>query len=226
MAGAMHQPQPVFTAQSRALTTVDIDMFSAEEESGNTWPPEPYGHSSAYEDLAQPQYVAVNDEPLFTPLDKLTMATQVSMRYHESRKRHYDGIYKAMVFGIMALGAASFVAGFSEWKYISMGVLGLSGMLMVWNFNHKAREHDLLRVQYKNLLDNIRLTPKPNPQDIYNWRTLRMNIQSQEPPVFWTVANDCYYDVARAWDLNPHNLAEQRKNLPWLLRALSHWIRL
>ena len=210
----MHQPKPNFSAQTTGLMTVDIDMFSGQNAFES--PQERTEYTAPY------QPPAVNDEPLFTPLDKLTMATQVSMRYHESRKRHYDGIYKAMVFGIMALGAASFVAGFSEWKYLSMGVLGLSGMLIVWNFSHKAREHDLLRVQYKNLLDNIRLTPHPTTQDIYNWRTLRMNIQSQEPPVFWAVANDCYYDVARAWDLNP----ERRNSLPWLLRVLSHWIRL
>jgi hypothetical protein len=218
MAGAMHQPQRQFANQqptlTNALTTVDIDMFS--DTHTHDWPQERAAYTPPY------QPPAVNDEPLFTPLDKLTMATQVSMRYHESRKRHYDGIYKTMVFGIMLLGAASFMAGFSEWKFLSMGVLALSGMLMVWNFSQKARDHDLLRVQYKNLLDNIRLNPHPTTQDIYNWRTLRMNIQAQEPPVFWAIANDCYYDVARAWDLNP----ERRQTLPWYLRLLSPWIRL
>jgi hypothetical protein len=104
---------------------------------------------------------------------------------------------------------------------LGIGVIGLAGATLVWNITARSREHDVLRSEYQTLLDQIRLTPQPSEQDLKNWRHLRQRIQTKEPPVYWAVANDCYYDVARAWDLEP----KDRGTPPIMLRPFINWFR-
>ncbi len=160
-----------------------------------------------------------NDEGL-SVVDKLVVAAEISMRYHKRRKHHYDGVYKVLVFSTLMLSAAAFLLNMTHQGLLGFGVIGLGALSMVWNFSHKAREHDVLVTQYQQLLDTIRMTHVTTPDHVKQWRMQRMAIQSKEPPIFWALMNDCTYDVARAWDLKP-----KKRGCPAMLRPLMHWIR-
>ena len=160
-----------------------------------------------------------NDDNL-NAVDKIVLSSEVAMRYHKRRKQHYDGVYKVLVFTTLMLSAAAFLLHLNHQGLIGFGVIGLGALSMVWNFSHKAREHDILVSQYQQLVESIRMTHVPTAEHVKQWRTQRMSIQGKEPPIFWAVMNDCAYDVARAWDLKP-----KKKGTPMILRPFMHWIR-
>ena len=164
---------------------------------------------------------AANDETDLPPYERLAFASEVSIRYHARRKTHFEHVFKTMMFGVIMLAGWAFLLGLTQKAVLGIGVIGLAGATLVWNITARSREHDVLRSEYQTLLDQIRLTPQPSEQDLKNWRHLRQRIQTKEPPVYWAVANDCYYDVARAWDLEP----KDRGNPPIMLRPFINWFR-
>lgn len=197
-----------------ALRTVGLHGF---EETFRPQTDEKIQYRAETTPAAIPQ--PANDEGL-SAVDRLVLSSEISMRYHKRRKQHYDGVYKALVFTTLMLSAAAFLLNMTHQGLIGFAVIGLGALSMVWNFSHKAREHDVLVNQYQQLLDGIRMTHVPTADHVKQWRTQRMSIQSKEPPIYWAVMNDCTYDVARAWDLKP-----KKKGTPMLLRPLMHWIR-
>lgn len=168
-----------------------------------------------------PHRKAANDETDLPAYDRLAFAAEVSIRYHARRKNHYDSMFKIMMLGVILLSGWAFLLGIAEKAFIGLGVIGLAASTLVWNITARAREHDVLRSEYQTLLDQIRLCGMPSEQDIKNWRHLRQRIQTKEPPIYWAVANDCYYEVARAWDLDP----KDRGTLPLLLKPFINWFR-
>lgn len=161
-----------------------------------------------------------NDDMRVSAIDKMMLATEISMRYHKRRKQHYDGVYKFLVFSTLMLSAAAFLLDLTHHGLIGFAVIGLGVISLVWNFSHKAREHDVLLNQHAQLLESIRLTHQPTMDHVKQWRMQRMTIQSKEPPIYWAVMNDCTYDVARAWDLKP-----KKRGCPTFLRPFMNWIR-
>ncbi len=164
---------------------------------------------------------AANDERELSAFDRLAFATEVSIRYHARRKNHYEHSFKMMMFGVILLTTSAFMFGASDKALMGLAIIGLAAGTLVWNVTARAREHDVMRSEYQTLLDQIRLTHYPTEQDIRNWRHLRQRIQIKEPPVYWAVANDCYYDVARSWGLKP----QDRGMPPLMLRPFINWFR-
>lgn len=198
-----------------AIKTVDIDSFDedSDESENEKIQKKPKQKVTHYR---RP----VNDGPVLNPIDKLTLSTEVSIRYHQRRKNHYDTVYKWMVFAVIMLAAGGVLLNLNRPELFGLGTVAIAGFTLVWNLTQKSREHDILRNRYQNLLDQIRMAGEPTKKDIYNWRTIRLNIQTDEPPIHWAIVNDCYYDVARAWDLRP-----KKKACPLLLRPFMNWIR-
>jgi hypothetical protein len=164
---------------------------------------------------------AANDEESLDSYDRLAFAAEVSVRYHNRRKHHFDTTFRLMMMGVIVMAAAGMMLGVGQKIWMGLGAIGLAAGTLVWNVTTRAREHDVLRSEYQTLLEQIRSTPEPTAQDIRNWRNLRLRIQIKEPPVYWAVANDCYYDVARAWGLEPR----QRPQPPVMLRPFINWFR-
>ena len=162
-----------------------------------------------------------NDERDLSAYDRLAFATEVSIRYHNRRKQHYETAFRMMMLGVIVMAVSAFVFATAQKTMLGLGIIGLAAATLVWNVTQKAREHDVLRSEYQTLMDQVRMTRMPDEQDLINWRTLRLRIQSKEPAVYWAVANDCYYEVARAWDLKP----EQRGLPPLMLRPFMNWFR-
>ena len=125
-----------------------------------------------------------------------------------------------MVFSVIMLAVSGLILDLNRPEIFGLATIAIAGFSLVWNLTQKSRQHDLLRTRYQNLLEQIRMSFEPNEKDIYNWRTFRLNIQTDEPPIHWAVANDCYYDVARAWDLRP-----KKKVCPMILRPFMNWVR-
>ncbi|HEY1095637.1 MAG TPA: hypothetical protein VGF14_00180 [Alphaproteobacteria bacterium] len=213
---AAHPQQVILSSSERGLTrTVGLHGFE-ENFSPRMDEKIQYRAETMPATITQP----ANDDARGNAIDKIMLATEISMRYHKRRKQHYDGVYKILVFSTLMLSAAAFLLHMTHQGLIGFAVIGLGVISLVWNFSHKAREHDILVNQHGQLLETIRLTHTPTLDHLKQWRMQRMNIQSKEPPIYWAVMNDCTYDVARAWDLKP-----KKRGCPVMLRPFMNWIR-
>lgn len=212
---AASSQQVIISSERTAVRTVGLHGF---EDSFSPRMDEKIQYRN--DTMPAPVMPAANDERHSSALDKLVLSSEISIRYHKRRKQHLDGVYKVLVFSTLMLSAAAFLLQLTHQGLIGMAVIGLGSLSMVWNFSHKAREHDILVNQYQQLLDLIRMTHLPTADHVKQWRTQRMSIQSKEPPIYWAVMNDCTYDVARAWDLKP-----KKRGCPALLRPFMHWFR-
>lgn len=203
--------------------------FQYEKTIGNSWSKQGYHHFKPESDEfpsgdPSPRLIIpapANDERDLSGYDRLAFATEVSIRYHNRRKQHYETAFRMMMLGVIIMAVSAFLFGTEQKALLGIGIIGLAAATLVWNVTQKSREHDVLRSEYQTLSDQIRLTQTPDEQDLLNWRNLRLRIQSKEPAVYWAVANDCYYEVARAWDLKP----EQRGLPPLMLRPFMNWFR-
>lgn len=162
-----------------------------------------------------------NDETDLSACDRLIFATEVSIRYHNRRKQHYENAFRVMMMGVIVMAVGAFVFAAAQKAVFGLGVIALAAATLVWNVTQKAREHDILRNDYQSLHDSIRNTTAPDEKDVRRWRNMRLRTQSKEPPVYWAVANDCYYETARAWGLKP----EHRGLPPVMLRPFINWFR-
>lgn len=154
--------------------------------------------------------------------DRLIFAIEMSIRYHSRRHAHYEQVFRLMMFGIILLSAFAFVAAASSSRVVlGLCIIGLALGTFVWNITHSSRLHDVIRGEYQSLLENIRLYTQPTEEDIRHWRNQRLRIRSKEPPLFWAVADDCYFETANHWDIEP----QARDKLPVMLRPFKNWFR-
>lgn len=174
-------------------------------------------HALPHYNVPQP----ANDETSLTPYDRLAFATELSIRYHKSRHTHYDNVFRLMMLSIILLSGFALVSGVDTRAILGLTIIGIAAGSVIWNVTNLSRLHDVMYNEYKNLMEMIRMTPSPQDHDIRIWKTMRLRIRSKEPPIYWAVANECYYDVARAWDLEP----KKRERLPVMLRPFMNWFR-
>jgi hypothetical protein len=215
---AAHSQHMVLSSSSERNMTRTVGLHGF-EDNFNPRMDEPIQQRAETVPATIPQPPA-NDDMRVSAIDKMMLATEISMRYHKCRKQHYDGVYKFLVFSTLMLSAAAFLLNLTHHGIIGFAIIGLGVVSLVWNFSHKAREHDVLLNQHAQLLESIRLTHQPTMDHAKQWRMQRMTIQSKEPPIYWAVMNDCTYDVARAWDLKP-----KKRGCPTILRPFMNWIR-
>lgn len=173
---------------------------------------------------ALPNYTvpqAANDETSLSPYERLAFATELSILYHKRRHSHYDNVFRLMMLSIVLLSGFALVSGVDTRAILGLSIIGIAAGSVLWNITNLSRLHDVLCSEYKNLMEMIRMSPTPMDHDIRLWKTIRLRIRGKEPPIYWAIANECYYDVARSWDLSPR----KRERLPAMLRPFMNWFR-
>ncbi len=186
--------------------------------SANDSKAEPRTHHDQLPTLSVP---AFSDENSLNIFDRLAFNVETSIRYHTRRHHHYERLFRGMMMAIMFLSSFAFVSGLNNRVFLGLCVVGLAAGTFVWNITNLSRFHDVIRAKYQSLFDHIRVSENPTENDFRHWCLVRMRIRAKEPPIFWAVANDCYNETARAWNIEPkHNT-----NLPWMLRLFQNWLR-
>lgn len=163
----------------------------------------------------------LKDETSLTPYDRLAFATEISILYHTRRHAHYDNVFRMMMLSIIVLSGFAFVSGVDARAILGLSIIGIAAGSVIWNVTQLSRLHDVLRSEYQGLMEMIRMTPAPRNHDLRLWRNMRLRIRQKEPAIYWAVANECYYDAARAWELEP----KKREGLPLMLRPFKNWFR-
>ena len=149
----------------------------------------------------------MTDKALRENIEGLNFDIEKSMRYHQRRRSFYDKIHKGFMFIVVLLGSASFsgpvetlsLGSLSSAEIFAAIITVLATCVLVWNPSHKARDHEMLFRQFGELAIGIRTATKPDRTSYDAWLKERMNIETNEPPIYWALEADCDNEVRRAW---------------------------
>jgi hypothetical protein len=153
--------------------------------------------------------------------DRLAFNVELATRYHSRRHQHYERAFRMIMLGIVVLTTFAFISSINTRVVLGLSILGLAVGTFVWNILPLSRLHDVLRGEYQSLLDHMRLHSEPTENDMRHWRNVHLRIRSKEPPLYWAIADECYDETARAWNLSP----KPRMKLPWMMRPFINWWR-
>ena len=135
---------------------------------------------------------------LGTRTDQLDFAVEKSMRYHQRRRGFYDWVNRFSMFTVVICGSAAFGRLFDSAEYFAAATTILAAINLVWTPSHRARDHEMLFRRFSDLAIKIRTTPAS--EDAYDgWVKERIEIETDEPPIFIALEADCDNEVRRAW---------------------------
>jgi hypothetical protein len=130
-------------------------------------------------------------------LDRLSYAVDKSLRYHQRRRGFFDATHSFVMFGVLICGSAAFAGA---WPAFAGAVAAILGALdLVFQFSHKARDHQLLFQRFSNLNVDLRTLKSTDIIGLENAEKQRLKIEADEPPVYWALDADCDNEVCVAW---------------------------
>ena len=161
------------------------------------------------------------NEPLQDQVSALDFAVEKSMRYHQRRRGFYDRTHKATMFLVVLAGSAAFsgIGGFA-WDYFAGFAAVLAAFDLVWNPSHRARDHEMLFRQFSALAITIRTASRPDQSAYEKWIQERIQIETNEPPVYWALEADCDNEVRRA-----RGKDSELVNIDWISRWTMNLLR-
>ena len=158
--------------------------------------------------------MAEND--LKTKIEKIDFAVEKSMRYHQRRRGFYESFHNALMFLTIISGSAAF-ADMSNY-FGGMAAI-FTAVNLVWGLSHRARDHEILFRRFSELAISIRTMPEETKEAYDKLMEKRIEIETEEPPIYWALEADCDNEVRRAWD-------RTKKMVPidWWCRTTMNWL--
>jgi len=155
--------------------------------------------------------------------DELNFAVEKSLRYHQRRRAFYDGWHRIIMFALILIGSASFADVVTHLSFYTITISGWGGLVvaalaaldLVFSLGDKARDHEILHRRFTDLAISIR-TEAETPERLQLWERRRLEMETDEPPIFWALEASCDNEVIKAWGRDVKNG----------LVALSPWQRL
>ena len=137
------------------------------------------------------------------------------MRYHQRRRGHYDFYFKSLLF----LAILSWSAAFADMpKYFAAMAAIFPAINLVWGLSHRARDHEILFRRFSELAISIR-TESPTNELYAQWIKKRIEIETEEPPIYWALEADCCNEVCRAW-----GRTKEIVPIDWWYRVTMNWL--
>ena len=137
----------------------------------------------------------MSDAHAIDRIDDLTFQVDKSMRYHQRMRGFYDMVNRVFLFIIIASGGG---AATDKPEHFVIAASIVAAILLVWSPAVRARDHHLLHGQFSRLMMDIR-SGEPTKQNHQAWEARRIEIEMQEPPIFYALEADCDNQVRRAW---------------------------
>lgn len=150
---------------------------------------------------------------------QLDFDIEKSLRYHQRRRRHYEFLHRAIMLGIIVAGSAAFADFYADGRWFGLISAVLAAVDLVYGLSHKARDHQDLHRRFTELAKAIRTTHQPTDADLDRWTRERLDIESDEPPVFWALEASCFNEVAMS---RGHPRSEWVPLKQWQ-KLLMHW---
>lgn len=130
--------------------------------------------------------------------DQLNFAIEKSMRYHQRRRGFYDWVNRISMFAVVICGSAAFGKLFNSADSFAAATTVVAAINLVWAPSHRARDHEMLFRRFSDLAVKIRT--EPISEGTYSeWEKERIEIETDEPPIYIALEADCDNEVRRAW---------------------------
>ena len=141
----------------------------------------------------------MTDENLIGKTEALNFGIEKSMRYHQRRRGHYEWLHKVIMFLTLLSGSAAFASLLGCPEYFGAAAAVFAAIDLVWGPSHRARDHEILFRRFSALAIAIRTTVPPTAELHAEWVRKRIDIETDEPPIYWALEADCDNEVRRAW---------------------------
>lgn len=176
-------------------------------------------HSSSAESLSSGGALGTSQEKvrfgLETDLDR-------SCRYHARRRGFFDTMHK-LVMAVVLLGSSSALVFLDNQTLTVVAALlaALAAALdLVVGFSHRARDHEMLYRQFMALYKDLEVAPPfSSENDFHGWQRKRLEIETNEPPVYRALDVSCYNEVAISRGLSERGLLKPYH------RVFMHFLR-
>ena len=139
-----------------------------------------------------------DDELKSKKIKDLDFGVEKSMRYHQRRRGHYEVCHKIIMFFTIICGSAAF-ANFAELSmYFGAAAAILPAIDLVCGLSIQAKNHEILFRRFSQLAISIRTTGSQTEELLAKWIRERINIETDEPPMYCALEADCDNEVRRA----------------------------
>ncbi|MCY4261548.1 MAG: hypothetical protein OXC91_14985 [Rhodobacteraceae bacterium] len=149
----------------------------------------------------------------------LEFAVEKSIRYHGRMAARYETISKLLMFMVILSGSASFAAFMDKSQFFGAGAAVIAAFALVYSPGNRAARHRNLRNRFSDLAIEIQKS-EDSPENLNQWKSKRLHIEQDEPPIFWALEADCCNEVCRA-----RGQDEYIENLRWWPRLTMYSLR-
>jgi hypothetical protein len=129
--------------------------------------------------------------------------------YHTSRRRFFELLSRTLSFFIVASGTAA-VANLKilEPRIAAAGAAVIGALQLVFDFNGRARTHEILQRKYYDLVAEIDGIQSPSDEQIVKWQAALNRIYADEPPPMRALDAIAYNAACRnmGYDSNPKHV--------------------
>lgn len=163
----------------------------------------------------------MTNDDLKEKIEGLNFAVEKSMRYHQRRRGHYDFYFKGLLFLAILSGSAAFA---EMPKYFAAMAAIFPAINLVWGLSHRARDHEILFRRFSELAISIRtaiIKKSANEELLAEWTQKRIDIETDEPPIYWALEADCDNEVRRAWGKGRD---DELVPIDWWCRMTMNWM--
>ena len=139
----------------------------------------------------------MNDE-LHEERYKLRFGVERSIRYHARMAGRYETIYKFFMFVTILMGSASFGELSNQPEIWGGFAAAIAAFVLVYAPGNRAACHRNLHSRFSDLA--IDMESECTDINLKKWTKTRLQIEQNEPPIFWALNRDCHNEVCKAWD--------------------------
>ncbi|EGO82397.1 hypothetical protein [Xylella fastidiosa] len=167
-----------------------------------------------------------NNAELHTMRWELLWGVQKSQRYHSCRMAFFDRCDKLnSVIGL--LSGSAVIASLGQYAPQWMAIAGAVTVTIATSINlvagtaQMARIHSDLRRRFSQLESDIVKHPHATQEQVSAWTAQRLEIESDEPPIFVALDILCENQVTRSY---AHLKDHPSRKLPWFKRVTAQWL--
>jgi hypothetical protein len=147
-----------------------------------------------------PSEVSLN--PLDERVDNLLFGVRRSIRYHNHRRRFFDGFDKVVKVLSVVGGSGAVVSAISSFHGVTIALAALiaflSAISLVVGPAQAARLHEELAKRFSALEHAIASTSDLTADRLQKFEADRLLIEAQEPPIMRVLDSQCHNELCRA----------------------------
>ena len=162
----------------------------------------------------------MTEDKLHSQIEAIDFGVEKSMRYHQRRRGHYEWLHNAIMFLTVISGSAAFAQVLDWPEYFGAVAAVLAAIDLVWGPSHRARDHEVLFRRFSALAISIRTTASPTAETLAKWVRERIDVETDEPPIYWALEADCDNEVRRAQGKDKELI-----QIDWWSRLTMYWYR-